>query len=125
MDTPLNWNEEFPLVEKLKNKLVRLIKENVLPNSFLSKIMAHTANADIKEHKITKVKTFWILTYDLSRMKERYKQTEGQRIINNCITEVCGNKSQLNGISIETTYHPLELWTFAARWAELETRINK
>jgi hypothetical protein len=35
---------------------------------------------------------------------------------------VCGNKKQLNGIALKTDYHALELWAFAARWAELELR---
>jgi CRISPR-associated protein Csm1 len=30
----------------------------------------------------------------------------------------------LNGQFIVTDYHPLELWAFAARWAELEMRTN-
>ena len=32
--------------------------------------------------------------------------------------------SQLNGKRINTTYHPIELWALACRWAELELRTN-
>jgi CRISPR-associated protein Csm1 len=124
MDFPLNWDTEFPAVENLKDELVRLIDEEKEAKSLLSKIMAHAANAGIKTHKITQIKTYWMLTYDLSRMKERTKEAS-KVLINNCITEVCGNKSQLNGKLIETEYHSLELWAFAARWAELEIRTNR
>ncbi|WP_281644365.1 hypothetical protein [Bacteroides zoogleoformans] len=44
-------------------------------------------------------------------------------MIEQCINEVCNKKgSTLNGEHIITDYHPLELWNFAARWAELEYR---
>ena len=122
MDFPLNWDEEFPFVESLKNKLVGLIEEEKEVKSLLSKIMAHAANAGINEHKITNNKIYWMLTYDLSRMKEQTKIENSKKLINSCITGVCKNKSQINGKAIETEYHSLELWAFAARWAELEVR---
>jgi CRISPR-associated protein Csm1 len=125
MDFPLNWDAEFPVVERLKNELVRLVDEENEPSSLLSKIMAHAANAEIKEHKITRIKTYWMLTYDLSRFKERTKNADTRKLLDNCITEVCGSKSALNGKAITTSYHPLELWAFAARWAELDIRSKK
>lgn len=127
MDMPLNWDKEFHIVEQLKTELCDLLKENTLPKSFLSKLMAHHANAKIKEHKITNYKTFWMLTYDLSRMKERHnKSSKINQIIENCIKEICDKSlGMLNGNRILSDYHPLELWTFAARWAELEYRKDK
>jgi CRISPR-associated protein Csm1 len=124
MDTPLNWDTEFPAVEKLKADLVKFVDtDKALPHSFLSKLMLHAANADMKKHNINKVKTYWMLTYDLSRLKGRYP--EANQLIDRCIREVCSNnKSSLNGESLNTDYHPLELWAFAARWAELEIRTN-
>lgn len=123
IDTPLHWEYEFPAVEFLKNKFVEVIK-NDSPKSLLGKIMQHAANADIKNHTITRFKTYWILTYDLSRMKERHKDHSLLNdLIDNCLKEVCGNeRTSLNGQPIITDYHPLELWAFAARWAELELR---
>jgi CRISPR-associated protein Csm1 len=57
-------------------------------------------------------------------MKERNKEHSSlNEIIENCLKEVCGNvRTFLNGQFIVTDYHPLELWAFAARWAELELR---
>lgn len=124
MDTPLNWDYEYRPVKALKDTLCTLLKEGKVPKSFLSKIMCHYANATIKEHRITHLKTYWMLTYDLNRMKER-SCPEVINLINNCIKEVCDKtKKTLNGCAIETGYHALELWNFAARWAELEYRSN-
>jgi CRISPR-associated protein Csm1 len=124
MDMPLNWEKEFPAVENLKTKITQLINGEIIPKSFISKIMAHAQNAEIKSHKIQQVKTFWMLTYDMSRMKKRIKNEDAESLLNNCIMEVCGNKSELNGTPVETNYHSLELWAFASRWAELEIRVN-
>lgn len=127
MGMPLNWDNEFPQVASLVDDLVRLIDDKEkLPKSFLGKVMTHYQNAEIKHHRITKMKTYWMLTYDLSRMKERLKDLEAKKIIENCIKEICDkNKGTLNGCPIKTDYHPLELWTFVARWAELKYRTEK
>lgn len=126
MDTPLNWEKEFPVVEKLKNEIVRLStgdnSTNQLPKSFIGKILQHASNAKITNHKITNLKTYWLVAYDMGRMAERYKDSELKKLINRCKTEICGNATTLNGESIASDYHALELWAFAARWAELEMR---
>lgn len=122
MEMPLNWDTEFPYVELLKNKIIELIEENKLNNTFISKILLHHANASFKNHEITTIRVYWLLTYDLSRLKARERQSEINTLVDNCIVEVCGNKKQLNGNTLTTNYHALELWAFAARWAELELR---
>lgn len=125
MDMPLNWDEEFPAVTKLKDRLCELLFKGVLPKSFISKILVHHANAEINNHAIKNFKTFWMLTYDLSRMKSR-STPEVNVILDNCIREICQKScARLNGEVIKTDYHPLELWAFASRWAELEYRTNK
>jgi len=122
MNMPLNWDTEFPIIEQLKDTIIKLIEGNKLNNSFISKILLHHANAKIENHTIMAIKTFWMITYDLSRLKAREKQSEINTLVDNCIAEVCGNKKLLNGIVITTNYNALELWAFAARWAELELR---
>lgn len=125
MDLALNWDYEYSTVCSLKDSMVRLIDNGVMPKSFISKLMIHYANAKMMNHKITVAKTFWMLTYDLSRMKSR-SDSEVNMLIDNCIKEVCNkSKGTLNGKSIKTDYHPLELWAFAARWAELEYRSKQ
>lgn len=125
MDMALNWEEEFTAVEELKDKIVALTTANALPKSFISKVLAHTANADIHNHKIQEIKTYWMMAYDFSRMRDRMKDKEAINIIDNCKTEVCGTRDVLNAQPIKTDYHPLELWAMACRWAELELRTNK
>lgn len=125
MDMALNWELEFPIVKKLKEKLYRMVDRNEMPKSFLSKLMAHYANSGMINHRITVPKTYWMLTYDLSRMKERSNQ-EVKNLIDNCIQEICDqNRKTLDGEPLISEYNALELWTFAARWAELQYRTNK
>lgn len=124
LSTPLHWEFEFPVVEKLKNEIVELVNQKKLNHSFISKILMHSANACLSNHKIQNYRTFWLLTYDLSRLKAREKQHEINKLVDNCIAEICGKKKLLNGESLTTNYHPLELWAFACRWAELEIRSN-
>ena len=133
MDVPLNWEKEYPVVKQLKSEITELINAKLLPTSFLSKLLMHYANAKIKftmqngnkRKTITNYKTYWILTYDLSRFKERTKEVRIKKLIDNAITEICTNKKSLNGVSIESDYHNIELWAFACRWAELEVRSTR
>lgn len=127
MDMPLNWDMEYKAVKNLKTVLYDFLMDKQLPKSFLSKVLMHHANAGITNHKVTRYKTYWMLTYDLSRMKNRYDKSDRvNALIENCIKEVCNQScGKLNGMDICTDYHPLELWAFAARWAELEYRKDK
>lgn len=126
LDVALNWELEYPVVKRLKNILVEMTQARRLDSSFRSKILLHHANAEIKDHKISKIKTYWMLTYDLGRLKQRNaKDKDMVTMIDNCIKEVCGNTKTLNGTAITTEYHPLELWALACRWAELEIRTDK
>ncbi len=124
LSSPLNWDLEFPQVEQLTLNIIQFTKDEILPKSFISKIIAHNANAEIKNHKIGKIKTYWMITYDLSRLEERINNAPAKELINNCKTEVCGNKHSLNGVPVDTNYHQLELWALACRLAELELRTN-
>lgn len=125
LGTPLNWKNEFYAVEKLKDDIVNLKIDDHLSKSFISKVLSHAANAGFSNHKITSFKTYWMLSYDLGRMKERVKSTEAKFLIQNCINDVCKNGTTLNGEPIKTSYHSLELWALACRWAELELRTYK
>lgn len=121
----LNWDEEFGVVEDLKNQLVALIdsaEKQALPKSFLSKVLKHLAMANIHNHKIRNPKTYWVTAYDLTRTIERTNDKEAKELVNRCKNEICGQGHSLNGKTINTDYHMLELWAFACRWAELEIR---
>lgn len=124
MDTPLNWDTEFPAVENLKDSLLSLLNGGLMNKSFLGKVMKHAANAKFKNHKVTAFKTYWLLTYDLTRMRQETRDQGTKTMIDLCIKEVCKGGQTLGGMKVETCYHPLELWCFACRWAELEYRTR-
>ena len=129
MGTPLNWEKEYPVVEELKNTLYELQKQKKLPSSFIQKILQFNANAQIENHKIGNVKTFWMVAYDAKRTIDRTGKGSDKdcikAIVRNFKNEVCeGLCGTLNNAHIESDYHPLELWALAARWAELEIRTN-
>ena len=118
----LNWDEEFEAVESLKDDIVNMSVDDELKKSFISKILSHTMNANIEKHKITSYKTYWMLTYDIGRMKERTKKVETRQFLDLCINDICKNAKSLKGQHLNTEYHALELWALACRWAELELR---
>lgn len=119
----LNWELEYPSVKKLKDTIVGLAIARKLDSSFRSKVLLHYANAGVEDHIINNVKTYWMLTYDLGRLRQRNsKDADVVSLIDNCMKEVCNNANTLNGNVITTDYHSLELWALACRWAELEIR---
>lgn len=137
MDMPLNWTEEFPMVESLKNHVLDLITTGKLNKAFLSKISMLNNMSKVKinengervttsEHKIINMKTYWMLAYDIKRLRMRKDyNNDCDTLLDNCVKEICTNPDTLDGKNIKTEYHPLELWAFACRWAELEYRTNK
>ena len=126
---PLNWDKEFPAVEKLKDMIISAMSSSrsPLPGSFISKLMSYKENAGIKSHRITNIKTYWLLAYDMKRLKERIKANqEAISLIDSCVNEICCNTvNTLGGHPVESGYHSLELWSLACRWAELESRSDK
>ena len=121
----LNWDKEFCAVQKLAQQIVEL--DDALGAAFRGKVLKHHANAGFSgdAHKIANLKTYWMLAYDLGRMKARNNDKRAKDLIETCIIEVCQNKQQLNGAAITTHYHALELWAMACRWAELLIRTTK
>ncbi len=117
----LHWKHEYPAVHDLKDAIVEALGQGV-PKSFISKVLQHASNAQIKNHRVTNVKEYWMLTYDLSRMKQRC--TAAKQLVDCCLADMCNNSGKLQKQDIQTTYHPLELWALACRWAEIETRTN-
>lgn len=121
LSLPLHWTHEFPAVLALKDRLVSGIKDGV-PKSFISKVLMHASNAQVKNHRVSNIKEYWMLTYDLCRMKKRCPAAAP--LVDCCLADVCNNSGKLTGKDIKTAYHPLELWALACRWAELETRTD-
>ncbi len=128
MSIALNWEKEYPVVEKLKNEILEALDKKGMPKSFIQKILQHHSNACIKNHTINNIKAYWMIAYDMKRMAERLGRNPDPTLtglIGNLKKECCDRHSTtLNGNPIETHYHPLELWALAARWADLEIRTN-
>ena len=130
LSMPLNWSKEFDTVKKLKDELRKTLDAHNrndkmgLPKSFISKMLMHYTNADIKNHIVGNFKTFWMMAYDVDRAIKRTSDKDVVALLNNCKNEICSAKLQklLNNTPIESDYHPLELWALAARWAEFEYR---
>lgn len=123
---PLNWDKEYKVVAQLKDALVDYLCRGLLKKSFLSKVMLHASMAHISNHKITRVNTYWMVCYDMKRVKEKDRMNaEVKPLADNFVSEVCQNRTTLNNIPIVTDYHKLELWYLACRWAELEYRSIK
>ena len=127
MQMPLNWDKEFPIVEQLKDKIVELADERkTLSKSFISNIINYSEQANYSvDNKITNYKIYWMLTYDISRAISRKNDRETKDFLDQCVNEICSNRKSLNGTPLTTNYHPLQLWAFACRWAELTIRTNK
>ena len=128
MDFPMNWNEEYVKIRELKDMIVEYINDKKIEKSFISKVMMHWTSAKFRNHKMTNVKTLWMMTYDLSRLASRIKDAyaNAKQFVNKCKLDGCSRtNTSVNGQDIKTDYHPLEIWAFASRWAELELRTDK
>lgn len=82
-------------------------------------------NGTTPVHQVTNMRAYWLLAYTMKRMLLRGADNEAKDFVNQCINEICAFRGKIGGNPVTTTYHPFELWAFAARWAELELRTNQ
>ncbi len=133
MGMALNWNTEYPAVKKLKDTIVKMIGEENINKSFITKIqqlkeqacILTKMNGTTPVHQVTNMRAYWLLAYTMKRMLLRGADNEAKDFVNQCINEICAFRGKIGGNPVTTTYHPFELWAFAARWAELELRTNQ
>jgi len=120
LDVPLNWENEFPQVQKLKHELVQNLNSEVLPRGFLHKIQTlYNMSVEQKKHKQNE-SWQWIMAYDFARIKERKKNdTSLKNFLDTLQKHILTNNVK------NTNYTYLELLNVAARWAELETKNEK
>lgn len=123
---PLNWEMEFPAIKDLVTDLKSEITNKYVSKAFLHHLMQFAQDAliendalDDKLHYVTNYKVFWMISYQMTRLQENYKNS---KLIQQYTTDVYAKKSQLQGKRLESNYHPLELWAMAARWCELKIR---
>lgn len=115
----ISWKSEYEEVSKYKGKLVELIEEQGLSKGILHKIKTYAMI--VKDNAIKKDKGLkedmsyiWHTAYYLTRYMERYKSNES--IVNFC-KDLRDNKL--------LTPRNYELMAIAARWAELELKLNE
>jgi CRISPR-associated protein Csm1 len=126
LNVPLNWDAEYPLVKDLKNTIKNFLEHNKLPNSFVSKLQSHFANARIKNGEITKLNVLWLMAYDFARLADSMKKadTDARQFVLDIKDWIFTN--QYPGLTQNISkYHVFELINLATRWAELELRTNK
>jgi len=116
----VSWNQEFGYVKSFKQQFVTLITQYDLSKGILHKLMLYSSIADRnkllrKEGKAENFSYIWHISYYLTRFMKRYESN----------TAVCDFCRSLRDKEIDyRNGRKLELIALAARWAELELRIN-
>ncbi len=117
----VSWNQEFAYVKSFKQQFVSLIDRYGLSRGILHKLMLYASVAEHnkvrrKEGKAEDFSYIWHISYYLTRYIDRYKSN--QEVSAFCRSLRDKELDYKNGRN-------LELIALAARWAELELRINR
>ncbi len=122
LHTPLDWNEEFPIVETLKAQLVELITSNQLPRGVLQKLMNYAERAATQQRENKNLSWKWHMAYDFSRAAQRTKGEAAKQFYDTLKNAAFTNTWDGRYLGEYTCYSFLDLLGVAARWAELETK---
>ncbi len=116
----ISWDKEFDYVKNFKQQFITLIRNYDLSKGILHKLMLYSSIADRnmlrrKEGKAEDFSYIWHISYYLTRFMKRYESNR----------TVCDFCRSLRDKEIDyRNGRKLELIALAARWAELELRIN-
>lgn len=124
LDTPLDWNAEFPIVENLKNELVELVTSNQLPRGVLQKLMNYAERAATQRQEDKNLSWKWHMAYDFSRAAQRAKGEAAKQFYDTLKNAAFTNIWDGRYLDEFTCYSFLDLLGIAARWAELETKSS-
>lgn len=122
---PLNWDEEMPLVEALRDKLSDLLNnKRTITKSLLGKIATYADMQSRQTNIKDKGRWTWMMAYDLSRYRDTIKNKDVDTI--NFLNLIIANAftSTNNGKQVGNNYTYLQLLALAARWVELEYRTH-
>lgn len=124
-DTPLRWDVEWPIVNKIYNKLSQLVTtQEQTYRPIIRRILKYYEIVQFENKQITPLRQIWLMTYDLDRAIKRLGNTiksDDKEFIVRCKNDIVTGVTML-GKSIDTPYHSLQLWAVAARLVELTTR---
>jgi CRISPR-associated protein Csm1 len=145
LGTPLTWEHEFELVNKLQEKLYDYIepeeilsdddppqslgKPKALDRSIIGKINSHAEaqrlyNETKAKGEPSSPKWMWLIAYDLTQLRDRLpKEAKEMRDFIDELKNACVS-NQYKGERIKSAYPFLQLLQLAARWAEMRYRSN-
>ena len=120
---PLNWQEEMPLVEALKNKLSDFLNvKKTITKSLLGKIATYADMQARQSDNKQKGRWTWVMAYDLSRYRDTIKDTDTRQFLDKIIENAYTNRN--NDKQTGNNYTYLQMLALAARWTELEYRTT-
>jgi hypothetical protein len=120
---PMRWDVEFKQVMSLSDRLNTLRNENAkLINPILRRVLSYSEMASFENGEITPVRLIWLVTYDLSRSKNRNRNyKELGELIDMCKLDITVGNT-IWGAKVDMPYHSLQMWSIAARLVEIKNR---
>lgn len=122
-DSPLNWEEEFTIVESLHKEMLSLMQQKKLSRSFLTKISSHALSRRFQIDKKVAERWRWVMAWDMSRYRDSLKASDAKAFVEQVIKDAFSNKMH-KGVTFSSNYHYLDLLLVAARWTELQRRTE-
>ena len=123
-DVPLHWEEEFPIVESLKNEMLEHYRSGRLTTrSFLMKVTSHALSRQFTEKNKMTPRWRWVMAYDLSRYRDTVKDPTAHAFVERIMQDAFRNNVH-KGKQFKSHYHYLDLLLVAARWTELQLRTE-
>lgn len=124
----LNWQGEFPVVQKLKNQILGFIQQTG-NRSLFQRIASYLQLAE----EAGDGKWRWVISYDLYRLRDRIPRHKGhlKKQIEEWVEACTSNQVRLDGKTYRfqpgsgSNYSLIQLFALAARLAELEYRTKK
>lgn len=127
------WNNEFHLVESLKEEFKNLLKQKAFA-AFVRQVQVIYEMSVYQKEQGKNPSWKWVIAYHLARAKDRLRFKKGSReanflyqLSNQFLERVVQDTytNTHNQEPLHSDYDFIELLHFAARWAELEYRTKK
>ena len=118
---PLHWEIEFPVVEELKNNLVKFLSQGSISRSLIGRLLNFNEMRARSESAAQPNLSYrWLMAYNLEQYRKTIKDAEAKSWLDNLKNDLFTNNYQ--GPYRQSKYSHIELSAIAARWAELELR---
>ncbi len=119
-DYPLHWQNELPIVLKMKDELKFRIEGKDISRAILGKIKIFS----YMQHSHSKNQRWrWLMAYDFARfIQNKRKNSTAREFLDNIKNSCFSNTYEGKTLSQFSNYHFITLLAIAARWAEMELR---